>query len=264
MQIALIGHGKMGSAMLEQWRKAADGSDRFTVIDPSVAQVQADGATVSYRTAPPSRDEVAFDLVIMAVKPQMIDQVLPDYADRLAGGGFVASVAAGVSLDRLRALAGNAPVVRIMPNLPAAIGRGVSGLCAHSSVSAAQRDAIERLMTATGTTQWVDSEDALDRFTALAGSGPGYVFEIAARYVDAAVSLGFEPDVARRLVLDTMAGTIAMAQTSPLGLDALRDSVTSKGGTTAAGLAALGGTGTLDALLRDTLDAAYARAVELR
>lgn len=250
--------------MLEQWRKVATGSDHFTVIDPSVTDDMHGDATVTYRTAAPPNDEMAFDLVIAAVKPQMIDAVLPDYADRLSADGLVASVAAGVSLDRLRALAGGAPVVRIMPNLPAAIGRGVSGLCAHPSATPAQRDTIERLMTAAGTAQWVDSEDALDRFTAIAGSGPGYVFEIAARYVDAATALGFDPDVARRLVLDTMAGTIAMAQGSPLPLETLRDSVTSKGGTTAAGLAGLGGTGTLDTLLRDTVDAAYARAVELR
>ena len=120
-------------------------------------------------------------------------------------------------------------------------------------------------MARTGTAITVDAEDKLDRVTAVAGSGPGYVFEIARTYVAAAQELGFSAQEARAMVLGTMAGTVAMAQADEAGdLEALRNSVTSKGGTTAAGLDALNGDDTLTRLMRSTLQAAYDRAVELR
>ena len=270
LRIALIGYGKMGAALLSQWLAVAPerfSEHRFTIVDPAIDPHNSTGSDerrAIFLPEPPPAAGCAFDLVIVAVKPQVLDQVLPLYADRLAEGGFVASIAAGCSIARLRSLAGGAPAVRIMPNLPAAIGAGVSGLCADSSANQSQRDAVEALMSAVGTALWVADEDQLDRLTAVAGSGPGYVFEIARAYVEAARSLGFEPEVARQLVLGTLAGTIAMAQQSPQELEELRTSVTSKGGTTAAGLEALNGDGSLDRLLQATLEAAYARAAELR
>ncbi|CAN5345131.1 pyrroline-5-carboxylate reductase [soil metagenome] len=256
----------MGSALLAQWGNIADRDfpeHRFFVIDPA-ADFGVDTARITFLRAPPPVGESAFDLVIVAVKPQIVDAVLPDYAPRLTEGGFVASIAAGCSIARLSALAGGAPVIRVMPNLPAAIGAGVSGLCSAPSARAAQRDAVEALMSAVGTTLWVEDEDKLDRLTAIAGSGPGYVFEIARSYVAAAEALGFSADAARQLVLGTMAGTIALAQASDESLGALRTSVTSKGGTTAAGLDALNADGWLSARIHATVDAAYRRAIELR
>jgi len=270
LRIALIGYGKMGAALLSQWLAVAPArfpDHRFVVIDPAIEGCpvpEPSGSRVAFLAEPPPVEECAFDLVIVAVKPQMLDEVLPLYAQRIAKGGFVASIAAGCSIARLRSLAGGVPAVRIMPNLPAAIGAGVSGLCADLSVSEAQRGTVEGLMRAVGTVLWVQDEDRLDRLTAVAGSGPGYVFELARSYVEAARALGFDEGEARLLVLGTLQGTIAMARQSDMALEELRASVTSKGGTTAAGLSALNGDGSLDSLLRATLDAAYARAVELR
>ena len=266
MRIALVGHGKMGAALMSQWAAVADRQfpdHRFDVVDPAAEPGGGPLPHVTFLNAPPT-DATLYDLVIVAVKPQLLDQVLPAYAGLLAEQGFVASIAAGASIARLKALSGDAPVVRIMPNLPAAVGAGVSGLCADLSVTPAQREQVEALMAAVGTAIWVDDEDQLDRLTAVAGSGPGYVFEIARSYVEAARALGFDADTARALVLGTLSGTIAMAQQSGDDLGELRASVTSKNGTTAAGLDALNGDGALDALMRSTLDAAYARAVELR
>ncbi|MCG6120278.1 MAG: pyrroline-5-carboxylate reductase [Blastomonas sp.] len=268
LRIALVGHGKMGGALLTQWCAVAERDfpdTTFFVIDPMTDGKASDSSDrVAYLREPPPSEACAFDLVIVAVKPQVVAEVLPDYASRLAPDGFVASIAAGCSIERLRALAGGAPVVRVMPNLPAAIGAGVSGLCADETATHHQRATIEALMAAAGSTLWVANEDMLDRLTAIAGSGPGYVFEIARAYVEAATELGFAPDDARQLVLGTMAGTIAMAQTSSSSLDELRSSVTSKNGTTAAGLDALNGDGALGERFRATLAAAYDRAVELR
>ena len=268
MRIALIGHGKMGAALLAQWRKIDDRdfvNHHFFVIDPA-ADLEAGGDfdRITFLRAPPPVAESAFDLVIVAVKPQIVDAVLPDYASRLAESGFVASIAAGCSLARLSALAGGVPVIRIMPNLPAAIGAGVSGLCADRSATESQRATIQSLMNAAGTALWVDDEDKLDRLTAVAGSGPGYVFEIARAYVAAAEALGFTLDEARQLVLSTMAGSIAMAQLSAESLEALRTSVTSKNGTTAAALDALNADDGLSIRMHATVDAAYRRAVALR
>ena len=258
----------MGGALLTQWN-SVDERDfpdaKFFVIDPANDDSRsAKAGRIDYLSEPPAVEECAFDLVIVAVKPQVVAQVLPDYAARLSPDGFVASIVAGCSIERLRELSGGAAVVRVMPNLPAAIGAGVSGLCADDRATDAQRTLIERLMTAAGSTMWVADEDMLDRLTAVAGSGPGYVFEIARAYVDAAIDLGFNPEDARQLVLGTMAGTIAMAQASETSLEGLRTSVTSKNGTTAAGLDALNGDGNLGERFGDTLTAAYDRAVELR
>lgn len=265
MRIALVGYGKMGAALLARWVQANPPPHQFTVVDPAIrpetSRAGAAGEAV-FLNSPPDGD-VRFDLVVAAVKPQHLDDVLPLYADRLTDDGFVASIAAGASLSRLRALSG-APVVRVMPNLPTSVGAGVVGLCADDATTSSQRAALDELMATTGSTIWVDTEDQLDRLTAVSGSGPGYVLEFARAYVAAASDLGFSDADAFQLVMDTLAGTIALARQSAESLPALRDSVTSPGGTTAAGLQAFNGDAEMDRRMASTLQAAYARAVALR
>ena len=248
----------MGGALLGCWTA---GNDRFTVVDPGLAEAPNGVRLVADRA---DLGDARFDAVVVAIKPQMVDAVLPEYVPHLADDAYALSIAAGCSIDRLARLLGGAPVVRVMPNLPAAIGEGVSGLCAGDGVSPSQLAHARTLLERTGTVLVVDDEDKLDRVTAVAGSGPGYVFEIARAYVAAAIDLGFAPDEARALVLGTMAGGVAMARDSDLSLEELRDSVTSRNGTTQAGLGALNGDGLLSHRFRETVEAAYARAVELR
>ncbi len=249
----------MGSALLSQWVR---GPEEITVVDPAQSEVP-EGVTLV-----PGRETIAdrsFDCIVAAVKPQLIDEVMPAYAANLATGGYILSIAAGYSAARLSKTMGDAPVVRTMPNLPAAIGRGVSGICPGPHAASAHTTHAEAFMRRAGATIVVDDEDRLDHVTAVAGSGPGYVFEIARAYVEAAMAQGFDEDEARDMVLGTIGGAIAMAsEPSAPGLEELRNSVTSKGGTTAAGLAALNGDGGLSTRLHDTLQAAYDRAVELR
>ena len=164
----------------------------------------------------------------------------------------------------MKAALGDRPAIRIMPNLPAQIGRGVSGLYADPPCSPAHRDLADRLAKATGSAIWLDTEDEIDRITAVAGSGTGYVFEIARAYVAAAERLGFAPDTARTLVIETLAGAVEMAARSETSLEDLRNSVMSKKGTTEAGIHALRRGGLLEQLLVETTEAAYARACELR
>ena len=255
----MIGCGKMGGALLDHWMA---GSENFTIVDPAL-----DAAPAGARLVADAADlgEASFDVVIVAIKPQMIDDVLPGHAHRLRSHGYALSIAAGCSAERIAGAMDGAPVVRVMPNLPAAVGQGVSGLYAAPDADPAQLAHARALMERAGEVIAVDSEDRLDRVTAVAGSGPGYVFEIARAYVVAAEELGFTREEARTMVLGTMAGTIAMAlEDGAPDLGSLRESVTSKGGTTAAGLGALNGDDELSRLMRATLQAAYERAVELR
>ena len=167
-------------------------------------------------------------------------------------------------MKRLQATLPGYPIIRIMPNLPSAIGAGVAGLYASDDASTDHKSAVETLMQAAGTAVWVDDEDQIDRVTAVAGSGPGYVFEMARAYIEAAKELGFSDEQASDLVLGTLDGSIRMILETGDTPENLRNSVTSKNGTTEAGLKALNGDGKLSDLLKATTEAAYKRAIELR
>ena len=249
----------MGSALLAQW---ARGSEAITVVNPSPRAVP-EGVRLVNDIA--SLEGETFDCIVAGVKPQMLEEVMPPYALLLAEGGYVLSIAAGFAAKRLSALMRGAPVVRTMPNLPAAIGQGVSGLCAGEGVARAQMAHAEQFMRRAGTVITVDSEDRLDRVTVVAGCGPGYVFEIARTYVAAAMAQGFTEAEARSMVLSVIGGSIAMAaEPDAPSFEDLRNSVTSKGGVTAEGLQALNGDGELTRRFQRTLEAAYERAVQLR
>ena len=258
LKILMIGCGKMGGALLSFWKS---GPEDFTIVDPFLENAPDGVELVEDRGALGDRK---FDMIVVAIKPQQIDDIVPQYRDAFTENGIVLSIAAGCSIARLKRASGDRPVIRVMPNLPAAIGAGVSGLCSSSDVTEPAKDHANTMMERTGTVIEVDSEDALDRVTAVAGSGPGYVFEMARAYVEAAIELGFDEDQARAMVLGTMQGTLGMAQETGEPLETLRNSVTSKGGTTAAGLDALNGSGEFSKLIRSTLEAAYRRAEELR
>lgn len=258
LNILMIGCGKMGGALLGNWVKSGD---VYTITDPAL------------ESAPPQTDLVrdtgelagrTFDVVIIGLKPQLIEKVMPAHATMLGDGGYVLSMAAGCSIERIKAVTGGAPVVRVMPNLPAAVGRGVSAICASKDASDAHLAHTQKIMDLTGTSITVDDEDKIDRFTGVAGSGPGYIFEFARTFVEAAMDLGFDQVSARSMVLETMAGATEMALASDEDLASLRNSVTSKGGTTAAGLDAFNGDGAISERLNATVKAAYERALELK
>lgn len=259
MQILMIGCGNMGHSLLKQWSNVSDVS--FTVVDPNAA-ITIPGVTSAKSISDlPAK---TYDGVVVAIKPQMIDAIMPDYTGFLADSGVVISIAAGYSAERLSALMGDKPVIRVMPNMPTGIGKGVSGLFASSNVIEQQRQLVRRIMAPTGELVEASDEDHLDRVTAVAGSGPGYVFEIARAYVDAAESMGFDHSAARRMVLSTLSGAVQMAIESDESLFDLRNSVTSKAGTTEAGLSALNGDGMMSERMVRTINAAYERAVEMR
>jgi pyrroline-5-carboxylate reductase len=196
---------------------------------------------------------LACDALVLAVKPQQMKAALAPLAGRLSGQ-LVISIAAGLrTADLGRWLGGAAGaysrLVRCMPNTPALIGAGVTGLFADPSVDAAGREAAERILAAVGNTLWVDTEVKLDAVTAISGSGPAYVFHFIEALEAAGRALGFDEAAARRLAIDTALGAAKLAAGSEDSPAVLRERVTSKGGTTAAALSSLAAAGWHDALV---------------
>jgi len=203
-------------------------------------------------------------VVIVAVKPQDVGKMLPPLAPLFrASHATVVSIAAGIRISSLQAWCGEGvPVVRAMPNRPALVGAGATGLYAGASVNASHRAQAESVMKAVGEVVWVGTEEALDVVTALSGSGPAYFFLLAEAMADAAADLGLEREAARKLAVATLHGSGLLAQGSDGDLARLRQEVTSKGGTTEAALR------TLDAadfrkLVARAVEAAARRGAEL-
>jgi len=249
----------MGGALLAQWVKLDHLS--VTVLDPGQLQLPAGVTHVSNAA---ELGDGRFDAIVVAVKPQLIAQALPPASEYLAETGCVISIAAGTSAQSLAKHCQNAPIIRLMPNMPARIGRGVSGLYAEPTCTQAHRALAGRMAKAAGAAIWLDTENAIDQITAAAGSGPGYVYEFARTYQDAVEALGFSSEDAQTLVLETILGSLTLASDSDDSFETLRDSIMSKGGTTAAGVAALNADGELGRRLERAVTAAYDRAVELR
>ena len=259
MHVLMVGCGNMGASLLARWVDVPGMT--YSVVDPIAtfpdSRVQMFKSAADIQGGP-------FDLLIIAVKPQMIADVIPDYLEHVRDDAPALSIAAGVSCKRLESIVGARPVIRVMPNMPASIGKGVSGLLFNDKTPDEVKEQARTMMRAAGSVVEVEQEDGLDRFTAIAGSGPGFVFEIARAFMEAAKELGFDDNQSRKLVLDTIAGTIEMASQSKDDLADLRNAVTSKAGATEAGLKELNGNGELTRLLLATTQAAYKRTVELR
>ena len=190
--------------------------------------------------------------------------MLPEYAFSLKPQGCFVSIAAGYSIDQIAGIVGEKAIVRVMPNLAAMVGLGVSGLYANAKYTEQQKIEVTKLFVETGTCILLSSEDEIDRLTAIIGSRPGYIFEVMRSYVLAAKSIGFDDETARTLVLDTIACTVETARQSADTLEELRTSVTSENGTTQVGLAELMRDRKLEVLFQITVQAAYNRAIRLR
>lgn len=253
----MFGCGNMGQALMTGWVKVP--GSNFTVIDPMKPEV-AGATTVG------SPDDVSgsFNVAIIAVKPQLIPTIVETAGDLIRSADLILSIAAGVSVETLERQLGHRPIVRMMPNMPASVSLGLSGLYANDKCDDAHREMVSALADQNGEFIWLDEEDKIDHFTAVAGSGPGYVFEILRLYTIAAMEQGFSEEEARKLSIGTLLGSVTMAEQSGKAFEDLRNSVTSKNGTTQAGLEQLMSDGVLETLLKRTMEAAYTRAVELR
>ena len=227
MNIYFLGGGNMASAIADGLVK--QGGYRVHLADRSQEtreRLAAElGATVSERLP----DLGADDVLVLAVKPQDMQAACTGVK---TGGALVLSVAAGLGIDTLSAwLGGTRRIVRVMPNTPAKIGMGISGLFSDG-LPQADRDTAERIMNSVGQTVWLDSEDGMHRITGISGSGPAYVFYLLEALQTAAEQQGFSREDAKKLSLATFRGAVALAAQSGEDFALLRQNVTSKGGTT--------------------------------
>ena len=262
MKIAFVGGGNMATALiaglLRAGRSAAD-----------LCAVEIDGARcvqlrqqfgISALAAPDATLADARALVL-AVKPQFMREACEAVRPHL-GQPLVVSVAAGIRMADIARWLGRTAIVRTMPNTPALIGRGVTGMAATAQVSSAQRELAESILRTAGDVVWFDDEAKLDAVTAVSGSGPAYVFYFIEALARAGTELGFTAEQARELAVQTFVGAAKLAADSPEPLATLRQRVTSKGGTTAAALAWMEANA-VEARIDEAVHAAHRRAREL-
>jgi pyrroline-5-carboxylate reductase len=239
-RIVFVGGGNMAAALIGGLLARGTSPTTIAAIDPSAAQRDALAARFGIAVhAAADAAAMDVDLIVLAVKPQQMREAVAAIAPWVANR-LLLSVAAGVrAADLSRWLGGHARIVRTMPNTPALIGLGATGLAVLPGTGAEDRVRAESILAAVGCTVWVDDEAALDAVTALSGSGPAYVFRLIEAMIDGAVTLGLTPAQARTLALQTVLGAAQLAASSDESPAVLRERVTSRGGTTAAALEVL-------------------------
>lgn len=263
MRIVFIGGGNMATALIGGLAGQADRPSEISVVEPlASARESLSGRFGARCFDAPGPQALAADVLVMAVKPQQMRDAAAACAPWLAGH-LVISVAAGIRIpDLQRWLGGHRRIVRAMPNTPALIGMGVTGLCAAPEVGADDRATTETILRTVGETLWVSDESLIDAVTAVSGSGPAYVFRFIEAIELAGIRLGLAPADARKLTLATFRGAAELARRSDDPPSVLRERVTSKGGTTAAALAVMDQAG-LGTLIEEALAAAARRGAEL-
>jgi pyrroline-5-carboxylate reductase len=262
-KICFIGGGNMASAMLAGLAKAYPLLDRH-VVEPFADTRERIAATGAQVYASPSREAIVnADVVVLATKPQSLKQACRELSAHL-DGELIVSIAAGTTIESIAAwLNGRSSrIVRTMPNTPALVGKGITGVFAPLTLAADDVETAMTLMRSCGEVLRVDDEAMIDAVTAVSGSGPAYVFHWIESMIDAAQGVGFSDADARTLVLATLKGATALADASTDSPATLRERVTSKGGTTAAALAVIDERDVKQALI-DAVKAARDRGREL-
>lgn len=255
--ILILGCGNMGGAMLAGWLAAGHDPAEFTVIDPYLLEAPAGVRLLRNAT------QQQFDFILLGTKPQAVDEAVPALKQALGPDTVLLSILAGTEIASLAArLPGAGAIVRVMPNLAARIGKSPLGLFG-SGLDTAAKARVEALLAPLGGTEWLESESQLDAVTALAGSGPAFVYRFIDALAAGGAELGLNPDQAKRLAVTMVEGAAQLAGTSELSPEELAKRVTSPGGTTAAGLAVLDQDQALAKLVAATLRAARNRGAEL-
>ncbi|MEM7526174.1 MAG: pyrroline-5-carboxylate reductase [Pseudomonadota bacterium] len=255
--LLLLGCGKMGSAMLEGWLAGGMAPSAVQVIEPAptdwLVGLAGDGLVLNPEHPQPA------SVAVLAVKPQMMGAAAPALSGFGGGATLMLSIAAGTPIAAFEAMFGaGTPVVRAMPNTPAAIGRGITALVGNATAGEAGLSTAEALLEPVGATVRLETEDQMDAVTGLSGSGPAYVFHLIEALAAAGEAEGLSPALAMRLARATVSGAGALADASEESAATLRQNVTSPGGTTAAGLSEL--MPALPDLMRRTVAAAAARS----
>jgi pyrroline-5-carboxylate reductase len=265
--LVLVGAGKMGGAMLDGWLARGLNPKKLVVIEPqpgkSVKRLTRRGVKLNPKSSP-KRKAAEASAIVIAVKPQTAPAAVPPLKAHVGKSTLVLSIMAGRTLAFLeKALPAGTAIVRVMPNTPASIGRGISVAVANAKVSVRQRKQASDLLAAIGKVEWVGDEALIDAVTALSGSGPAYVFLLAEAMTKGGIAAGLPAELAGRLARETVAGSGELLHRSGVDAATLRQNVTSPGGTTAAALEVLMGPGGFNELLSKAIAAATMRSREL-
>jgi pyrroline-5-carboxylate reductase len=261
--LLLAGAGKMGGAMLRAWLDQGYDPRKINVIEPRPSPELVELAGVrGFALRAPSRPP---EILVLAIKPQSLDEAAASLAPFASPNTLVVSILAGKTIATI---AGKLPqaraIVRAMPNLPAAVGRGITALAANAAATPSQCAAAEALLAATGGVEWLASEDLIDAATAVSGSGPAYVFYLTEALASAGLSVGLPASLAARLARATVEGAGELLfQSREKSAAELRENVTSRGGTTAAALEVLMAQDGLMPLIERAVKAAKQRAEAL-
>ncbi|MEM1299624.1 MAG: pyrroline-5-carboxylate reductase [Pseudomonadota bacterium] len=264
-QVVLVGCGNMGRAMLAGWLGSASDT-RLHVVEPSgeMRQRAIDIGADAVESLDHLPADLKPDLVFLAVKPQVMAEVVPAYGAWAGGGTTFVSVAAGTTIATLAAmLPGATPIIRCMPNTPSAIGSGMLVCVANAHTATEARDLTTAMLRTSGEVDWIEDEALMDAVTAVSGSGPAYVFHMVECLAAAGEKVGLPADLAMRMAKQTVMGAGRLAAESDTPPGTLRQQVTSPGGTTAAGLSVLMAEPGLQALMTGTVEAARDRGREL-
>ncbi len=266
-ELLLLGCGNMGGALLKGWLNS-ELADKLhvTVVDPYQQDDIAAHQSVSWvASAEKLPESYRADILFIAIKPQMFDKILPDYALIAQQAEMIISVAAGKSTEAIAGyFKGDAPVIRLMPNLPALVGKGVSGCYSNKPLGEKSKALVDQLGSSVGMVVWLEKEEEMHALTAVSGSGPAYAFYFIDMLIEAAKDAGLSEKLSRELAEATVLGAAHMLQESKQETaESLRVKVTSPGGTTEAGLSELMKDDVLKGLLQRTIEAAEARSKAL-
>lgn len=260
--IVFIGGGNMGSAILGGLRRQGVAADQITVVDPGEAKRQRLHAQYGVHTLPAADASLAqADVVVWAVKPQQFHEAAKAAAPHLTQALHI-SVAAGITTETLARWLGSPRVVRCMPNTPALVGQGMTGVYATPGVSEPQCALADAVLAPTGQRLWLEQEALIDSVTAISGSGPAYVFLWTEALIQGGVALGLSQDQARQLAVQTLAGAVALLEQSGEAPEVLRQRVTSKGGTTHEAISSMQANRVPEHIV-EAVQACHRRAVEM-
>lgn len=263
--IYLVGAGKMGGALLEGWINQGVDPAKVSVLDPNLET--GSSALIQERSIklnPELGMLIKPDILVLAVKPQVMDEVLIGLTGLLHPGMTVVSIAAGCTIASLSQHTGEGVgIVRAMPNTPASVGCGMTVAIANDAVNARDRDLCHHLLSAVGEVEWIDDEELMDPVTAVSGSGPAYVFHLVECLAEAGRKAGLDTELSMRLARQTVIGAGELLHYSSGGAEELRQNVTSPGGTTEAALKVLMGDRGLQELMDEAVQAATERSREL-
>lgn len=263
--LVLAGAGKMGSAMLEGWLKAGADPQKIVAIDPMPPKEVVELLSLhNIRHNPPIASITDAEVIVVAVKPQVMEDVLPNLVSLKSSRPVILSVAAGKTIATFaRHFGEDAAIIRTIPNTPAAIGRGITAMSANAHVSKTQMQLAKALLDSTGEVVTVENESMIDLVTAVSGSGPAYVFYLTECLANAGVKIGLPADLAMQLARATVAGSGELMRQTGIDAATLRQNVTSPKGTTYAALQLLMADDGMMPLFEKAIAAAAQRSKEL-